>query len=245
MQEKQVFHALGVDPDTSSRMRLKQATLAVPLFRDVGLFSHINEAFNKLEAAGSEYDVLFVSERLPENEVAHFVSQAKTFERSRDAAIVLLIAGSSATDSNAAQKLLEGFDGCLVEPYSVDALTEITRLAAVVKRRNWQDRQRVVINFLIQDIIKRIDRLAYIKQCQARIGEVLAQFRKTCAAFSEFDEFCLSEYFNAAADAFAKTAPYQGVPGYAEYKGVSTRIKKRMLEKLINESSQETCRGGA
>ena len=231
------YNALVVDPDTGTRLRLKQAAISVYHFGEVHLCPDLDNALARLEG-GKQSDVVFISERFPKDQIPPFIKQAKGTAGGNDAAYVLVLTKSEDDSARVASGVMLGADGVLMEPYSVDSLVEITKLSARVKRENARTREKAAISFLVKDIIKQIDRLAYMKVCEMDVGRSLKQFREMCSVFENFDDNSRQMYFEIMLELFDNLPP----PKYPvrQYKGASLRVKKMMEKKLLEQFNDGT-----
>ena len=70
------YNAIIIDPDLSSRARLHQAAHAMRGFGKVVNLNVIQEALEKLRK-NRPFDVVFISHRVPREEVLQFIQLAK------------------------------------------------------------------------------------------------------------------------------------------------------------------------
>jgi len=229
--------AIIVDPDPEPRMRLKLATRAVPQFQKVFLESELRSATSKMES-GEIFDVVFVSERFSHEDVMHFIKTSKEKAEGQDTAYVLVLGSTDQNSSKIASSMVVGADGFLLEPYSVDSLVEIVKLAEKIKGKHADERERVAVGFVVSDIMTQLDRVAYIKSCKSDITKSLDVLKAKCEVFKGFDEDKLSMYYSAAEELFIKAElPQKGSMKF--YKGVSKRVKKMMEAKIQAELEAE------
>ena len=227
--------ALAVDRDMDRRIRIKQAAGAVHQFETVVLHAELNEALADIKESARSYDVIFLSERLEREEVLGFMKEARQCTNAQDAAFILLLSATESESAKAAQSVLAGFDGCLMEPYSVESFLEITELASRVKKERSDSRQRAAIQFLLKDVMRQIDRMAYIRSTDMDGGATLRRLKEACEVLSGFDDGCMQTYFTSAVDLFEHAQPNAGVGGKNAYQGVSSRIKQRMVKRMIDQ----------
>lgn len=226
--------ALVVDPDASSRVRLKQATVAVHQFQSAQLLDTLDKAVKKLEDAAGHIDVVFVSERFKNEEVVSFIQKAKALKTAQDAAFILVMQQSDNAKEHVGQAMVVGADGFLFEPYSVDSLVEITALANKVKKERSEAREKAAIGFLLQDMVGALDKVAYIKSCQVDVSRSLAKLREKCGTFQSFEEETLQMYFDVIL-AELENAPMPKPPAGLNYRGASERVKKIVADKIQKE----------
>lgn len=225
--------AMIVDPDVATRMRLKQATTAVHQFKEVRLEPNLTEAQRKLEGP-NKYDVVFVSERFPHDDVVSFVSGAKGLDGGIDAAYILVLGSADQDSAKVASSMVVGTDGFLLEPYSVDQLVEIVALAQKVRKERQEARQLAAVNFLVKDIMAQLDRVAYLKACQVDVGRSIRVFRDRCKILANFDDGTKKVYFDTALTLFEK-APIPKAPPAPKYIGASRRVRQTMEKKVLEE----------
>ncbi len=224
--------SLVIEPDNSARIRIKTAIQAVPMFTKCQTASNFMEAQGRLES--DPYDVIFISHHLPKEKVNDFVHNAKQKQNSEASALILVLPSQASGDI--IKDLLTGADGMLMEPYSVDQLTEITRIAQKVKKENQDRKEKLAVKMLIKDLTFFIDLAARAKGLT--IDPILAvkAVRKLGTSIALFNEvkknYFHEEFFNLATDKEA-SAKRQVVP-----KSPSARVRKIYEEKVKAELSR-------
>ena len=226
------YRAIGVDTDMEARIRLKTAAQSMHQFQSIVLCPSTTEAMHEIKGGEKIYDVVFLSERLKDEELKLFIKDTRQLSPTQDAAYVLLLAATENESAKTAQSVLTGFDGCLMEPYSVDSLLQITELAARIKKERSDTRELGAIQLLLQDVMTHIDRIAYIRSCKMDVGGTVKRLKESCAVFSTFNEHCVDTYYESACDLFEE-APCNSFGEKTAYKGVSKRIKQRMVKRLL------------
>ncbi len=153
------MHALIINPDLDSRIRLKQALNFVPEFKIVKMVSTLTEALQRLRA-GESFGSVFVSTLFGHEVAREFIGQSKESAGGRESAYILTLSGGAKSIEVAAD-LSHGADGFLVEPFSVDALQKIYRLAVRVKKQFILARQKESLRLLMQEAADCIDHHAF------------------------------------------------------------------------------------
>jgi len=230
------FNALIVDNDMASRMRLKQTASSVVEFGAVTLLSTPAEAISALTLS-TPIDVVFVSWRLGPDVIRPFIQKAKETSQGQDAAYISVMKSASEGNASVAQVMMDGADGILCEPFSVDQLVEITRLSTKVRGERYESRERAALSLLIPDILKQLDLVAHIKSAGLAPETSLKVLRELCQRVKDRDERSHVIYYQIALNAF-ENAP---VPHFEaktkNYGGVSSRVKKRMEQKMQRDLS--------
>lgn len=235
------FNAIIVDSDTVTRMRLKQVCSSVATFGKVNFTTTLSEGIDKMLATGGT-DVMFVSHLFGQEEIGQFIKKGKELKEGQDTAYVLVLPAKDQSNSaTIAQNMLSGADGLLFEPYSVDQLVDITRLAAKVRKERSQAREEATIRFLLKDIITNLDALAYARSCGAELGPAVKHFQQMCKVLQTLSPESQAVYYNLVADTFEAAPVPQTILGMKKYIGASKRIKKRVSDHIaqtITESAQ-------
>ncbi|MDC0357418.1 hypothetical protein OAO01_01255 [Oligoflexia bacterium] len=231
------YNALIIDPDLDTRMRLKAATTSVVQFGKVQLVTSITEATRRLEA-GEACDVMFLSYRFERADIGTFIKNAKETKAAQDAAYVLVLQTSEQDSQTVAENVMIGADGLLFEPYSVDYLVEITELAARVKKERGAAREAAALKFLLTDVMHQIDLIAYLKSVGYDVGRGIRRFKQMCGVFNTLEKDSLEVYYDLAVDMFSE-APFPKKIYQKNYKGASSRVKKKMEQKLLAELEKD------
>jgi len=208
----------------------------VALFQHVKLLSGLDETMRLLSAAG-HVDIIFIAHRFEQDRTTEFIKKSKETQGGRDSAYVLVLKTDDQDSNTVAKNVLIGADGFLLEPYSVDNLVEITQLAARVKKERSLEREQAALKFLVLDVMKQIDRVAYIKTCGFDVGRNLKKLKEMCAVFTDLQGESKEVYYELAVSLFGN-AP---LPQFQakNYKGVSDRVRKKMEAKILAEMEAE------
>ncbi|MFM1848754.1 MAG: hypothetical protein RL417_2228 [Pseudomonadota bacterium] len=222
------YDALICDSEIANRIRLKTATTAVPRFGRIGHCGSLAEATEAM-AGQLSFNVVFISNRIPQEEITDFIKKGRGSPQGQDAAYIVVLAGSAQDSSTVAENVMVGADGFLFEPYSVESLTEITALAAKVKRDRTRSREAAALSLVLGDVMSQVDLIAQLKASGLDLGPNLKKFREMCAIFKSLGKDSFENYTVIAIDKFENAQ----VPmiGKKNYGGVSDRVKKRMEEK--------------
>ena len=231
------YDSYVVDNDMAARMRLKSATTSVPRFGQVRLINSLEEALASLKNAAAGIDVIFISRRFAQDAITAFIAEAKHITAGQDAAYVLVLRTDDQQADSVAKNVLGGTDGFLLEPYSVDQLVEITELAARVRKERSQEREAAALRFLINDVIKQIDRVWFLKSSGFDVGRSLKKLKDMCKVFDSLDNETRELYFEIVVNAF-ETVPVPQPPS-KQYKGVSERVRLRMEKKILADIEAE------
>jgi hypothetical protein len=231
------FNALVVDSDIQSRMRLKGAASSVSSFKSVQLLNDLKQAQNILTCGDESIDVIFLSSRCDRSDIRAFIAEAKKSQIGQDAAYVLLLGTSEQAHANLATNVLDGFDGFLIEPYSVDGLMEITHLASRVKGERSLVREKVAIKLLVREIIGQIDVIAQLKSGGAGASISINSLRETCSVLQKLEQHAHAIFHESAIEQLID-APVPQIKNTRIYAGVSKRIKQKQEVRLIAQAKK-------
>lgn len=214
--------AMIISPDLEARMRLKQAMAFVPEFKVVKVMATLTEGLQRL-FSGEMFGSFFVSALFGHDVGCDFIRKSKQTEGGRDAAYIFTLSGE-AHSADIANDLVQGADGFLVEPFSVEALQKIYQLAVEVRKQRIQVRQRASLRLLLQTAMDGIDEWAWNSSLEgvppvstpSRLGKV----RDSILALPE-DQ--IETYFEVLEEVFCEIQK----PRILGYRGASRRLRKK------------------
>ena len=157
---------LIIEPDRAAQRRLKQALNSAFDFGDIYIandFTDVFKVLSKIEVC----DIIFISNRLNKHHVSDFIQETKEKLSTRDASNILLLDYTNGDSTSIATRMLEGIDGFLVEPYSVEALQDIAKTAKEVKKAKSSAREKSAIRILVKEIMLQIDHIVELKKMGA------------------------------------------------------------------------------
>ncbi len=222
----------------SSRMKLKQAATQVTDFGVVTPMGTLQDGLTALTNGERNFDVIFVSTRFDQKEISQFVIQAKQIKQGEDAAYVMIMKAQPQGNASLAENMILGGDSVLCEPYSVDSLVEITRLAARVKKERQGGREKIAINLLLTDIINQVDVVSYLKSSGCELGTSAKKLREMAAVLGNLTPEMREYYYEAAVNAFTEAKIPPKAMAAKKYVGVSTRVRKKIGDKIVSSMTK-------
>jgi DNA-binding NarL/FixJ family response regulator len=237
--EKQQYrlNAILADPDITTRMRLRQATTAVPQFAEVIQAATLNEAIYKLESE-SRFDVVFISYKFNLEETKTFIEGAKKTKQGELAAFVLVLRTRDQDKSTIATGVMMGIDGFLFEPYSVDSLVEMTNLARKVRDERSAAKEKMATSLLVKEIIDQLDLVAYLKSCGYAVSKSKDRLIELCASLKGMHAENAEERTEYIASLFIDAPLPKKAFEAKKYGGVSARVRQRMEKKVMGKIGQ-------
>lgn len=229
------FDAVIVDADISTRMRLRQATGSVPQFGKVAVVGDTHEALGRL-GTPDRCDVVFLSSKFEDNDIQEFVRRGKETKQGQDSTYILVLGTNNQDSSTIANSVMIGVDGFLFEPYSVDQLVEITTLSAKVRRERGLARERVAITLTVTEMVKQLDLVAFLKGAGTEPGTSIKKLRDLAQPLHNLNSETLPIYWEVAMKTFEEAPPPKKAMRVDNYKGASSRVKKRMEQKMVEKA---------
>ncbi|MEZ4754798.1 MAG: hypothetical protein R3A13_10915 [Bdellovibrionota bacterium] len=229
------YDAFIINPDIDTRMRLKQATTSVIEFGKVYQLNTLNDALTKLDSPDDSCDVIFISHIFSKDDVKAFISKAKETKWGQDCAFIMVLKNEQQESDQVTANVLVGADGLLFEPYSVDYLVEITKLAAKVKLERSEDREKAALNFLIRDVMNQIDLISFLRSRGYDVGRGIKKLKKMCKVFHGLEDESRLIYLDLAVEIFEDAPLPKKIFQQKSYAGASARVRKKMEQKLLEE----------
>lgn len=237
----QIYNCLAIEPDSKNRMILKQAMSLVAEFNHITLVRNDKAALELLRS-GSAYDLIFISDRFDKNKISQFIKKAKEFDSGFLAGYILLT--STQNDARTvAKSLLQGIDGVLIEPYSIDSLQELSLLAAKVKEQREEEKRKIVLSFLASNVIYCVDIMAQAIILSHSANSIQRTIKRVNESILSLGSNNILElYLDILSKSFMKVQKPVIVVQECRYKGTSERVKKiaqkDVIDKLENKISK-------
>lgn len=227
-----------VDSDVEKKLRLKQATTPVQLFKQTVLFNNLEEALNKIEVDDGG-DIIFISTRFPEKDISTFISKAKQTRRGQDSTFVMVLGAKDSQSPKLPEYMLLGIDSFLFEPYSVDGLVDTAHLAIKIKGERKEAREKMAITVMVKDIAKQIDSLAITNKLGLKSSKIAGRLESLGASLKRLPPESMQVYFNVLLEEMMNAPLPERMAQMESYKGASTRVKKVIEKKIIDELEKD------
>lgn len=235
MSEK--ITCLIIDSDIPARMRLKQAAIPLGKFSNTSICSSFEETTQKLSG---EYvaDLIFISERFEEEVTTDFVRRAKDMKGGQDSAFVLVLGSQTDQSQRIARSVLTGFDGFLMEPFSVNDLEGVVKLTQRIKKERSSAREKRALELLLRDMIKQLDKIAFIASKGRDPKNALKKMHAMCATLEGMGPQAKEIYYECVVTAMENAPLNSFSADFKNYAGTSTRIKKALEDKMLAQMEQ-------
>jgi len=231
------FQAVIVENTGERRMRLRAALSSTGDFERPELFNTLSDAESRFEQEPM-VDIALISYEFPEYLLRGFIEKAKKATFGIDAAFVLVLPAKDQDSETVAKNVITGADGFLFEPYSVDQLDEIVKLAARVKKERSDARERAAFGLLLDDLLQMVDRASYLKSVEQDTDAQFKKIRAKAKMIYSLEGDRAQIYFETLTDKTME-APLPRKIYQEKYKGASKRVRERMEKKLMEKLSQD------
>lgn len=231
------YEAMIIDPQLESRTRLKEATKVVNLFHTVSVVASLEDAQKQLHNM-RRCDLFFVSEKLSGPELQDFARRVRDADSpdtlgTRDSAFVVILESNGRDSKALVDRVLNGADGILCAPFSVQALIETTELAERVKRERGQAREKAALKLFVRELIDHIDHLAHLKRAGYESGVSSKVFRDMCSVLGKLDARLIETYIDTALNLFPEAKISSAALEPRSYSGASQRVRKRLADRAL------------
>jgi hypothetical protein len=223
------FDVLIIDPDAASRMQLRQACAAASIFGRVHQVSSLLEAITVLTTSEHVIDIVFLTETLGGSIMSTFVRDAHRCPCGQDAAYVMVMHNSH-NKAALANTFIQGSDGILLAPYSLEKLVDLTELASRIKKQRSEAREKAALTLLVQQLVQLVDAVSVLRaqgHCASLSMKMLAE---ACSVLPTLEGTMAMAYADILADVFGAARPAVYTAPKRLYNGASARLRKKAEE---------------
>jgi DNA-binding NarL/FixJ family response regulator len=150
------------------------------------------------------FDVIFISSQFDTKNITDFITKAKSLPVGRKAAFVLLLKAKHQETSYVAKNILDGVDGFVFEPLSVDSFMEVVQTAKDKAKEGpapmTPAKKKSMMKFLTSDALFHLDKAAQKLAVGQSPGYAMKDFRETAKMLTELANEQEDEYFQIIFD---------------------------------------------
>jgi len=228
------FNTLLLDSDTSTRNTLSQACSEVIDFGEFHFHRTLEGGLAVLADKDRIINVVFVSVKFDEASIINFLQKAPTTINGERCTFISLCTPPYTKETDK-KKVLPGFLGSMQAPFSIEALTQLTRASTSARQAIEQKKLEVYIRNIISEtsnllsVVAKLQSSGYSAELQKQqlksLGEKIKSLHKTQKV----------KYFEILIEIFSTTPSPEVIPERVNYSGASTRLKKRFKNEIITE----------
>jgi DNA-binding NarL/FixJ family response regulator len=226
-----------VDPEGSSRLKLKRAAEESSLFEDVGMFDTIAGA-QRAFVSDSKCDIVFVSYRFPLSESSSFLNSVRTLSSGKDTVFVL-VSENVCDPTVVSRHVAAGFSGFLVEPYSLEALNEIVTLAKKIRVQLSSTAEESMLRMLVRDIFGKFDITVALRRASIEPRESKRLLHESCEVLPGLPKEQLELFYSYAAEYLDERKCMQLLPEGYRYIGQSRRVPIQVEKDLLRNLQEQ------
>jgi DNA-binding NtrC family response regulator len=190
-----VFYDLSglvIEAESERRARCSQAARENNSFKRISAISNPRE-FSVRISQGQVYDVVFIGCSVRVEHINDVVRVAKA--HSEDCTCIL-VAGAHQQDAlTLASTIMGGVDGFLYEPFSVDGLNQVAKIAQELKRVNNERRIKASIQLIIGEMLDTVDDLSFGKLAARRNSDSSGILGKLISTIQQFGNDSMPFYY--------------------------------------------------
>jgi len=202
----QKLNAIIVDPNPNTRANLLRIMRQSETYDGVSTMRNTEDALKHIRMSKS-YDVLFVSSRLETSEIKSLIEDARFYAGNKDAETVLLVAPDEQDGASLAGSIVAGFDTFLFEPYSEQAVQQISAISANGLVTNQRSRFEIATRLLVEAVMTELDEKAEALSQGEDTSAVSARLKAACKKFEKLSGDSLDMYHEIVIELFGQAEP--------------------------------------
>jgi hypothetical protein len=235
----EIFNLLVIEPNIERRNRMWTACQAIPNFSKIEQVRELVDGLQLLKGR-RKIDIVFISPQFELELSTAFLKAAKATKQGRICAYVSILDGGNVDVSTAATSTAAGTDAFLAEPFSVDSLLEIARLAAETIKRYREELEEAAMKTLVAELMTHLDILVQYRAIGKPNSLQMKKLVKLTGIISKFEQDKQQLYFRTCLEMFPEARTPEPLSEKLLYSGISKRLKRRIEDKLVRELEAKT-----
>ncbi len=231
------FTSILVDPNVDNRAFFKTAVRALPDFGEIYSCGQTNEVLPKIESSQKPWDIVFISYRIPLDEIKRFLDNFRASPIGKETAVVQIFKMGEASGEKIDATIALGFNGILCEPYSGDGLKDCAKQSVKLRLNGTKNKIGITLKNLIPAVAKEVANNG--GKMDKLLNSEHKELSDSCKGLRELAAFAGSNYdsiINEVFDNLKKRVK-------DEYAGVSARLKSRFaMEGTVQDSLRQELR---
>jgi hypothetical protein len=143
---------LIISPDAETRSHLYQVASEVPEFGEIATSNSIKETLTNL-AKALPFRYVFISSGFDRLEIGTFIEQSRRTRAGRSSTYIIILKPEEQDMTSVANSMVLGAHGFLCEPFSVDAVSRISRLSRDVNTKGSFARLKAATGLMLSEFL--------------------------------------------------------------------------------------------
>lgn len=185
---------LFVHPEVEARSRVKQIGAMLKSWATFEQMTDLAAAQAHLQTS-DPYDAIFLSASFGRETLTRFIRTTRGFASASGSCFVALLGHGAHDVTMVGSHLLSGFEGFLIEPFSVDTVVEVVEVAERVRREETQRRQAYALELLVHSVLEQAAEVYQLRRAgrSAKLSAKLLQ--ETATVLRQLEPSLEERYF--------------------------------------------------
>lgn len=219
------FVPIVIEPNSFKQAYLYQAIRSEPSFIRLKGFKNIESSLKHLRSS-EPADVVIVSYEFTQYVINQFIKAAKESKGGKEAAYVLFAPMDENSREHIALSMMEGMDGVLFAPFSVESVREVALVAERVRKKFEMERKKAALMLLIPNVTNAIDDVARAMIEDKNVIPAKKRLMKSLESIAPLKKDLMNDYYERLFELFDQAKPRP--PDNLAYMGASKRLKKKL-----------------
>jgi hypothetical protein len=220
------LRALVIEPDNISRHFLWQAMLLESYFHNARAMQSLEQALDHLKT-GNTYEAILVSSAFEHDRLSMFIRDARSAKGGMEAAYIMIMHAQEQSRENVAVNILDGSDGFLFLPFSVQAVRDVADIAKRIHAEHEEKRKMAAMELIIKEVHNAFVIFIAAKHGDGDAALLYHRFKRTAKLLKKIGPEDLPLYKKLMIPHLEKADPV--VPSM--YDGASQRIREKMRQR--------------
>jgi len=212
MIEEKSLRTLLIEPDAGCREIFRLVAVGSQVASRVVCAPDFTSAFRNFES-GEQFDFIFVSSAFPEGQIRDFFKASRK-QTDKNVAYVVVAHGQARETWRVASSLINGVDGFLFYPFSVQSFINSVTGARKIQDDERMEREKTAIALLARSITEQLTDAATLRASGNSAKLTIRMLAEMCSVLKELEPWQLDYYYQAlsaytetASPAIRKSAP--------------------------------------
>ena len=197
---------LFVHPEIEARSRVKQTSV---MLKNWATFEHLSDlgAAQTLLQTSEPFSAILLSSSFNREELKRFIRTTRGFASASQSCFVLLLGHGDHDIAHVSAHLLAGFEGFLIEPFSIDAVVEAVEVAERVRREEAERRQAYALELLVNSILEQASDIYKLRKLGRSANLSTRLLHETADVLRQLEPALEERYFSLLLTALENSSP--------------------------------------